>query len=173
MRARIRTEQVELEYHGGAALWNEVLRPLLGGPEMRDEPASDPAPPAECPAGRTPRSSGGDPPDDDAPRGGGPRPTPETTDGDALFAQLAEQGGRRAEKDAVLVAVWLLGGIRHEVTFDAVARRLHADEAFADVRVKPHLLKHVSRTKLLDAGERRETVRLNVKGRRYVESLVR
>jgi hypothetical protein len=148
MRARIRIADIfDMEFEGTATAWNELLRPLFGGP-----PAEERAPSATSPSRVA-------------------RPSPEHTG--TVYAQLAEIGGRRGEKDAVLVAVWEHDGMRRDVGFDEVARTVHALDAFRDVRVKPHLLKHVNRSRMLDAGNRRESVRLTAKGRRYVESLGR
>jgi len=95
------------------------------------------------------------------------------TDTRLLYEDLAKVGGRRAEKDAILATVWLLGGSQHDVTFDAVARHLHAIDIFREVRVKPHLLKHCSRSHMLEPGPERETVRLTKKGMRYIADLMR
>ena len=55
----------------------------------------------------------------------------------------------------------------------SVARHLHAIDAFRDVRVKPHLLKHCNRSKLLEPGAERAAVRLTAKGRRYIAAMTR
>jgi hypothetical protein len=152
MRMRIRIADLfEMEYQGPPAVWNDVLRTHFGGPPVEvDRPApSAPEPQAD------------------------PPPSPPDLDADSLFEHLAGIGGRRSEKDAVLVAVWEHDGVRRDVGFDEVARSVHGRGAFRDVRVKPHLLKHVNRSRMLDTGSRRETVRLTSKGRRYVESLAR
>ena len=161
--------EYDLEFVGAAALWNELLRPIFGGPVARDLPGASPqhpapaalhvdarrAPPAPAPVAAAPA----------APR------RAESISVEQAFLELAESGGRRAEKDAVLLAVWQVGAGQRDVGFDAVARAVHAHDAFGDVRVKPHLLKHVNRSKMLELGAERETVRLNDKGRRYVRSL--
>ena len=66
----------------------------------------------------------------------------------------------------MLATVWLLGGTQHDVRFDDVARRLRGVHHFRDVRVKPHLLKHCSRSHMLEPGSERETVRVTKKGMR-------
>jgi hypothetical protein len=87
-----------------------------------------------------------------------------------LYRRLATLGGRRGEKDAVIAAVWFVsGGRSRDVTPDEVERHLRSFGLPADIKVRPHLLKHVSRTKLLDAGEGQGAVRLNSKGMKYVK----
>jgi len=147
MRVKIRLADYEMEYDGPAAVWDDVLQPHFGGPAAGDGEADD----------------------------SGPTPTDADAHGDddtaQAWAALADSEGRRAEKDAVLLAVWELGGDRRDVRFDAVARHVHAHEAFHDVRVKPILLKHMSRSHMLDPGTQRETVRLTAKGRSYLSEL--
>ena len=150
MRVKIRLARYEMEYEGPAAVWDDVLQPHFGGQAARD----------------------GEPGDASVPPGGGePAPAPAHADTAEVWAALAEREGRRAEKDAVLLAVWELGGDRQDVTFDAVARCVRAHESFEDIRVKPILLKHANRTRMLEAGARSQTVRLTPKGRRYVAQL--
>lgn len=148
MRVKIRLARYEMEFEGPAAVWDDVLQPHFGGPPAR----------------------GGEPGDAPEPPGGG-EAAPAHADTTEVWAALSEREGRRAEKDAVLLAVWELGGDHRDVTFDAVSRCVRAHESFEDIRVKPILLKHVNRTHMLDAGARGQTVRLTPKGRRYVAQL--
>ena len=103
----------------------------------------------------------------------GVTPQGPATDARLLYEDLAKAGGRRAEKDAVLATVWLLGGSQHDVSFNAVARHVNSVDVFREVRVKPHLLKHCSRSRMLEPGPERETVRLTKKGMRYIVELTR
>ncbi len=189
MRARIRMAEYDMEFAGTPAVWNEHLRPIFGGPEADERSdgdscdrnpsdgessdgdgrrGTDAAPRTKCPAPRPHEATTGKAATD-APRHSG---TDEPPDIDEILDDLAEAGGRRAEKDAVLVAVWGHGGSRGDVAFRDVATTLHAHDDFRDVRVKPHLLKHISRSRMLAPGELRETAHLTDKGRRYVEELI-
>lgn len=191
MRARIRTSRFDVAFEGSGALWNDLLRPILGGPAAPAEPVpradADPAlrepapqraaparrasprPPAAAPQGSAARSEP-PPPQNEA----GPRTaTPARGAVDALMAALATVEGRRADRDAVLVAVWSLGDGGREVSFSDVAGVLDQYDGFDDLRVKPLLLKHISRSKMLESGGERETVRLTQKGRRYLAELAR
>lgn len=116
---------------------------------------------------------------DDGPRRGGPprkikqQPAPPveaSSDPAVLYRRLAAIGGRRGEKDAVIAAVWFVsGGRSRDVTAEDVERHLRSHGLPAEIKVRPHLLKHVSRTKLLDAGSDQGAVRLNNKGLKYVK----
>jgi hypothetical protein len=179
MRARIRVAEYDMEFAGDPALWNELLRPIFGGPEAGLDTSLESG--DHVAAGSLGESSG-DPEQeasgapDRAPSGPAApatrprRPAPITAE--QAFVELAAAGGRRAEKDAVLLAVWVLGDGTRDVPFADVARTVHDHDAFRDVRVKPRMLKHVNRSRMLDIGATRETVRLTEKGCRYVRSLM-
>jgi hypothetical protein len=187
MRTRILVAEYEMEYEGRARYWNECMRPIFGGPAAKEAPVtqSKPSSPAsgtdadEAQAAETPSvAKSGPPRKRKAPAKKSkrsPAPVPKTgpaTDIELLYADLAKAGGRRAEKDAVLATVWLLGGTQQDVTFGAVASHVHSVEFFRDVRVKPHLLKHCSRSHMLEPGSERETVRMTKKGIRYIAGLM-
>jgi hypothetical protein len=93
-----------------------------------------------------------------------------SSDPATLYGRLAALPGRRSERDAVLAAVWFLTKGKSEVTGDEVERQFHAHQVFRDVKVVPHLLKHVHRTKMLEAGTNPKAVRLTTKGTSYVRS---
>ncbi len=264
MRLRIRTEKYTLEFDGVPALWNEFLRPVLGGPEAPAEaaagaslpaPARAPAPPtlpaqpapatrpmtqpAWPPAQQPPQPQQGGrpgpapwtrerqeplpPPQRPSPYGAPPRPAappapvsttptpprrwipprpenglrpgqvpaptpnrppadeqgerdegtePEqetlaieaSSDPATLYARLTALGGRRSEKEAVLAAVWFLTRGERDTTAEEVERHLAGFGVFAGIKVVPHLLKHVSRTRMLEQGALSRTVRLTEKG---------
>lgn len=238
MKARIRSAMYALEFSGSPAIWNDFLRPLIGGPRAPDEspepevaaapggagprssdaarPVLSPGPLRPAPLGvPSPLSAGaGRPyPDDaydarryeergpqgrgrgdrafeqrrDADRGGARPPQPpaqrprrvrpqptgpqieKTADPDELYARLGEVEGRRGEKDAVLAAVWFASdGNQRAVTAEEVEKHLAEHGWDGDVRVRPHLQKHVTRSKTLDAGEEAGTFRVNRKGTKYV-----
>jgi hypothetical protein len=44
MRARIRREHVSIEFTGRGQVWNEILRPYVGGPEAPEEAEPEPVP---------------------------------------------------------------------------------------------------------------------------------
>src|SRR5687768_17856294 len=44
MRALIRKDNVKIEFSGRGQVWNEMLRPWLGGPQAPDEAEQQPAP---------------------------------------------------------------------------------------------------------------------------------
>jgi hypothetical protein len=228
MRAVIRTNDVRIEFSGRGQVWNELLRPHLGGPEA---PAESETPAAPAPARATPpvhltshRS--------DAPSGAPSRPAPtpspapapyaaprpaaapaqprtwypprqqapsqprrfeppksspqdyysaEEDDGDAvrvepssdpatLYGRLAALPGRRSERDAVLAAVWFLTKGEKETLGEEVERHLETLRAFPDVKVVPHLLKHVHRTKMLEFGSSQKAVKLSKKGLAYLRA---
>ncbi len=190
MRVRIRTTAFDMTYEGRAALWNEFLRPLFGGPEAVDlaprraepESARTPAaperrPPAEVPPRRGEPQPGVRPAAPARPPAQRPQPAPVpepvlAVPAEEIFAQLAAAGGRRADKDAVLVAVWLRSRGVRSVAMDDVVRWVNAQPGFRETRVKPLLLKHVNRSKMLLPGEDRDSVQLSPKGRRYVAQLL-
>ena len=80
-------------------------------------------------------------------------------------------GSRRAEKDAVLAAVWFVGHDEREVHEREVAQHLREHGGPADVKIRPQFLKHITRTKLLEAGTQPGLVRLSRKGREQVRLL--
>jgi len=91
-----------------------------------------------------------------------------SSDPATLYGRLAALPGRRSERDAVLAAVWFLTKGTAETTGDDVERHLATFRAFPDVKVVPHLLKHVHRTKTLEFGTTPKAVRLSKKGLAYV-----
>jgi hypothetical protein len=91
-----------------------------------------------------------------------------TANPDELYARLGEVDGRRGEKDAVLAAVWFASEGTRSVTAEDVEKHLDEHGWDQEVRVRPHLQKHVTRSKLLDAGEEAGTFRMNRKGTSYV-----
>jgi hypothetical protein len=91
-----------------------------------------------------------------------------SSDPATLYGRLAALPGRRSERDAVLAAVWFLTKGETETTGDDVERHFATFRAFPDVKVVPHLLKHVHRTKMLEFGSTTKTVRLSKKGLAYV-----
>lgn len=84
-----------------------------------------------------------------------------------LFERLAAQPGRRSEKDTVLASVWLLGGGERAVEADDVEAHVEEHSPLEDVKVRPHLHKHVRKTKLLEETTE-AAFRLTPKGTRYV-----
>ncbi len=170
MRARVRTSAYCIEFEGPASLWNEIVRPLVGGPKAREEGATG----HSAMATQTARATLATPaapaaslrPTDPI------HPTPSPSETEGALNRLASEGGRRAAKDAVLLAAWSDAGDTGETTPAAVARRLAAHPNFADVRVKPSVMKHVSRSHLLEIGTAPGYVRLTEKGRRYVRECV-
>jgi len=230
MRAVIRNNDVKIEFTGRGQLWNELLRPHLGGPEAppesdapsattvaaavparaaapvnftphradapaagaRSAPAATPVPApyaAQRPAAAPAQPRTWYPPRVQAPsqprRFEPPKASPqdyysaEEDEGDTvrierssdpatLYGRLAALPGRRSERDAVLAAVWFLTNGEKEATGDDVERHLESLRAFPDVKVVPHLLKHVHRTKLLEFGSSQKAVKLSKKGLAYV-----
>jgi len=81
-----------------------------------------------------------------------------------LYARLAAIPGRRSERDAVLAAVWFLTKGEHETTADDVEAHFQVLRVFPDIKVTPHLLKHIHRTKMLEQGASAKAVRLAKKG---------
>ena len=69
----------------------------------------------------------------------------------------------------MLAAVWCLGGAAAVVHSDAVTEFVDTRSPLTGVKVRPHLLKHVSKTKLLTT-EDEHSFTLTPKGRRYVAS---
>lgn len=234
MRVRIVKPRWKLEFDGPASVWNDLLRPVFGGPEAADEPSvKPPAPASSAPSGAprievresasAPRArtfypsrdesqaptswssedaeTGDDRPreprfrDGDRPRRGEPHPEggsrrhnrpdgesrrhgPEPTiqiepsaDPRTLYERLAALGSRRVEKDSVLAAVWFIGRGEREVTDQEVARHIAEHGGPEDFSVRPHLFKHVTRSKCLDHGEKPGSVRLTEKGRAQVRLL--
>ncbi len=240
MRAVIRTNESKIEFSGRGQLWNELLRPHLGGPEAPSEerkpaaPPSAPSPALSSAAARGPSSPAAAPvqltPHRTDPQAASavPRPTPapdrsahaaqpqpvaaaaqprtwyppreqapkrfepvksapqdyysaEEDEGDSvrvepssdpatLYGRLAALPGRRSERDAVLAAMWFLTKGEREATGDEVEHNLETFRAFPDVKVLPHLLKHVHRTKMLEFGSSQRAVRLSKKGLAYVHA---
>jgi hypothetical protein len=81
-----------------------------------------------------------------------------------LYARLGAIPGRRSERDAVLAAVWFLTKGEQETTADDVEAHFQVLRVFPDIKVTPHLLKHVHRTKMLEQGSGPKAVRLSAKG---------
>lgn len=245
MRVRLVTPTYRFEFEGSPSLWNELFRPILGGPEAPPDPtpvatpaaaavpspamAAAPAAPSwgarTAPAGG-PAVSASVPPQHgqggvrtfvlprreavrdhdrrdhdrrDDPRGpgaeradaysseadegsgewrrrrGGPEPTipvEPTADPNVLYARLSEVDSRRAEKDAVLAAVWFVGRGQRDVSPEEVEKHLREHGGPADVKVRPHMQKHITRTKLMEPGEQNGWVRLSAKGRAQIRLLV-
>jgi hypothetical protein len=233
MRAVIRNNDVKIEFSGRGQVWNELLRPHLGGPEAPPESDAPAAPAAASTAAAPARAAAPvslTPHRADAPAAGAPRPSvspaptaspyaaqrpaaaptqprtwyppreqapsqprrfeppkaspqdyysAEEDEGDAvrierssdpatLYGRLAALPGRRSARDAVLAAVWFLTKGEKETIGDDVERHLESLRAFPDVKVVPHLLKHVHRTKLLEFGSSQKAVKLSKKGLAYV-----
>ena len=208
MQARIRTADFDLHFEGSPAIWNEFLRPVLGGPEALDEPDEpEPAPaPSAPPAAAPPTPSLAQfqrkaphrpPPHDTRPQGDRPRhqpparPEPQqdrpaapprrherpqptgprierTDDPSELYRRLSAVPGRRSEKDAVLAAVWFVSGGEGDVTVDEIERHL-SRHGGPPLKVRPHLQKHVTRTKMLEPGPGPGVFRISRKGSRYVQ----
>lgn len=195
MKVRLSTPRLTIEFEGSPDVWNSSLRGALGGAEASVEDAAD-ATPAPAPAVTESKSALAQPappsllqavtrtrhPDDvdSAPRvARDPRPprrqeaspAPATSvappaEPGALLERLAGQSGRRAERDTVLAAVWCLGGAAAVVHSDAVTEFVETRSPLSEVKVRPHLLKHVSKTKLLTT-EDEHAFTLTTKGRRY------
>ncbi len=235
MRVRLVTPAYRFEFEGAPALWNELFRPILGGPEAPPDPAPLPAAAPFAPAApgvatvapvaaggpaaqswaprpamppappqgavrtfvlprREPvrdhdRHDGPRPPHGDAyssgddegqggdwrRRRGGPEPTipvEPAADPDVLYRRLGEVDSRRAEKDAVLAAVWFVGRGQRDVSPEEVEKHLREHGGPADVKVRPHMQKHITRTKLMEPGEQNGWVRLSAKGRAQIRLLV-
>jgi hypothetical protein len=227
MRARLHTDAYRLEFQGSPAVWNDLLRPLLGGPEASPDPviqadgaqgqAPRAAPPQALPREAALRSwsppapsPGPSPgpsiatsvpsqgaawapsqrpfsasrPSEQRPgdqRTGGHEPEPRTwqrrhgalepvlavepsSDPSTLYSRLATLESRRGERDATLAAVWFLGKGERDVGIDAVEKHLREHGFDGDVKVRPVLHKHVTRTKLVEFGASPNTVRLSPKG---------
>ena len=119
--------------------------------------------------------------DDDRPnpaapwrRRGGPEPEARiepSTDPAEVYSRLEALGSRRAEKDAVLAAVWFVGGGEREVHEKEITAHFEAHGGPVDAKVRPQLLKHINRTKLLEQGTKTGLVRLTGKGREHVRLL--
>lgn len=247
MRVRLVTPTYRLEFEGPPTLWNELFRPILGGPEAPPDPAPLPAAPSApaatpgypvaqpsipphmaqpmpgaapaspgwaprpaMPAGpaatpspgavRTfvlprrepardhgrrddPRASHGDSYSSETDGGsgdwrrrrGGPEPTilvEPAADPNVLYRRLNELDSRRAEKDAVLAAVWFVGRGQRDVSPEEVEKHLEEHGGPPDVKVRPHMQKHITRTKLMEPGEQNGWVRLSAKGRAQIRLLV-
>src|SRR5262245_13675566 len=226
MRFRLKKDRFTLHYEGSAKVWNECLRPYVGGPEAPSEPEAvapppapvpaprpEPAPPALPPAPAAPaptrvaimpstvRSAAvgaAPPPYQPAPRPAvrtwyPPRDVPAraaatayvapeddeepeaprvetSSDPATLYGRLAALPGRRSERDAVLAAAWFLTKGGGETNPDAIEHHFQSLGVFADVKVVPHVLKHVNRTKLLEAGSQARSVRLSQKGVAYART---
>lgn len=231
MRAVIRRDNVKIEFTGRGQVWNELLRPYLGGPEAPSEeahpapaptqaaeraaPVASPRPAvayapaavASRPEPAAAQAVGYGGPARHAPGPSSPRtwypprrepapapsrfgaptanhasahfaPSPVAADDDeqdavqvepssdpaTLFARLAALPGRRSERDAVLASVWFLTRGDREVTADDVEAHFSSFSAFPDVKVLPHLLKHVHRTKTLEPGSNPKSFKLTRKG---------
>ena len=235
MRARIHTPTYRLDFEGSPSLWNDFVRPMVGGPAATPDPVPESAPaatvaggpapasfvapaaPAAAPVvrtvapppppavpsgvrtyfpprepreaspeymdrpGRGPRGDRGRPSRDDAGdarppwrRRGGPEPEARveaSADADTLYSRLATLDSRRAEKDAVIAAVWFVGRGEREVHEKEVEAHFAAHGGPPDVKVRPLFLKHISRSKLLEAGTQTGLVRLSAKGREHVRLL--
>ena len=89
-----------------------------------------------------------------------------------LYDRLANVESRRGERDAVLAAIWFLGRGEGDVSPEDVERHLRENDGPPDVKVRPVMLKHVTRTKLLEQGGTPGTVRLTPKGVAQVRMLV-
>lgn len=228
MRARLHTPRFRLEFDGAPALWNDFLRPLVGGPvapaeeapsahapatapsvfaPMRSGPATPADPPAPArttvpqrpygpPAGtesprrfddrQGPRRDHGPDRSDAADRGvapdrawhprhGGLQPTLQvapSSDPRVLYDRLSTIDSRRGERDAVLAAIWFLGSQGADVAPEDVERHFKEHGGPPDVKVRPVMLKHVTRTKLLEQGSAAGTVRLTPKGVAQARMLV-
>ncbi len=108
-------------------------------------------------------------------RSGRPLPTQTVepaSDPAVLYGRLNDVDSRRAEKDAVLAAVWFVGRGARDVTPEEVEKHLRDHGGPTDVRVRPSLLKHVTRTKFLDLGTAPTSVRLSAKGRAQIRLIV-
>jgi hypothetical protein len=87
-----------------------------------------------------------------------------SSDPATLYGRLAAVPGRRSERDATLAAVWFLGKGEREVSTDEIERHFETLHVFPDLKVVPHVLKHVHRTKMLELGSNPKAVRLSKKG---------
>jgi hypothetical protein len=87
-----------------------------------------------------------------------------SSDPATLYARLAAIPGRRSERDAVLAAVWFLSKGERETTADDVEAHFQVLRVFPDIKVTPHLLKHIHRTKMLEQGSSAKAVKLSKKG---------
>ena len=63
-----------------------------------------------------------------------------------------------------MAAVWFLTKGERETNGDEVERHFEALNVFPDLKVVPHLLKHVHRTKLLETGSNPKAVKMTKKG---------
>ena len=89
-----------------------------------------------------------------------------------LYDRLSNVESRRGERDAVLAAIWFLGRGEKDVAPEEVERHLRDHGGPTDVKVRPVMLKHVTRTKLLEQGGTPGTVRLTQKGAAQARMLV-
>jgi hypothetical protein len=118
----------------------------------------------------------GDDRDDRQPwrRRGGPEPEipiEPSNDPRTLYERLGALESRRAEKDAVLAAVWFVGKGERDVHEKEVAKHLEENGGPEDVKIRPHFLKHISRTKYFEPGAEPGLVRLSRKGREQIRLL--
>lgn len=242
MRARIHKPSFRIEFDGSPVVWNELLRPIFGGPEAPPDPvpaaaaaaaapavvpASVPAvavaapsapvappivrtvlppappPPPQRPTGvrtwvppRNEPQAGAWVGESDAPprherrrpepqddrdaerqpwrRRGGPEPEiriEPSNDPDTLYDRLSTLESRRAEKDAVLAAVWFVGADQREVHEKEVEKHLAEHGGPVDLKIRPAFLKHINRTKHLEQGTAVGLVRLTRKGREQIRLL--
>ncbi|MCE9638022.1 MAG: hypothetical protein K8T90_20160 [Planctomycetes bacterium] len=107
-------------------------------------------------------------------RRGGPAPEARVApsmDPTELYGRLGAVDSRGAEKDAVIAAVWFIGKGEREVHEKEVEAHFAAHGGPPDVKVRPVFLKHISRSKLLEAGTQTGLVRLSAKGREHVRLL--
>jgi hypothetical protein len=107
-------------------------------------------------------------------RRGGPEPEARvepSADPKVLYARLLELGSRRAEKDAVLAAVWFVGKGERDVHEKEIETHFSENGGPDDVKVRPVALKHINRTKLLEQGTGSGLVRLSAKGRDQIRLL--
>lgn len=108
-------------------------------------------------------------------RPGGLEPTlavEPSSDPRTLYDRLSTLESRRGERDAVLAAIWFLGRGEKDVAPEEVERHLRDHGGPPDVKVRPVMLKHVTRTKLLEQGGTPGTVRLTPKGAAQARMLV-
>jgi hypothetical protein len=146
-----------------AATWNPP-RPVPVAPRPAPYAAAPPYPRQPSPEPRTWHR-----------RPGGLEPTiavEPSADPRTLYDRLANVESRRGERDAVLAAIWFLGKGEGDVSPEDVERHLREHDGPPDVKVRPVMLKHVTRTKLLEQGTTPGTVRLTAKGVAQVRMLV-
>jgi hypothetical protein len=167
---------LRIDYEGGEALYREVLReivsPIAGGawrtvgaPLVVDPPCIVAEERPSAPAAR-------EAPAAPAPLPSAPAPTRAAAgfDPERLLSRLAAEGGRRSEKDAVLLALVALGGAgrRDATPAEIVAHLESRGYAARELKPRPILAKLSHRKGLVAPGVLPNTFRATPAGSAYI-----